>query len=400
MLREGDTLETYGSGNFAFGYFGGLMDAATGLLYVGDGQYYDPSTGRFLTRNANPNSPNPYVPWDPTGAIIGPLGMLALFLGKRKKKSKYDILLFVLAFAVVTGVALSACGGGGGDGSDGGNGNPPTSPPPSDTPSPTDTPPPTPTQPPPAPTNTPDPECLYPQPGSTPVPNDENHLSYGKGGRFYRIFDETPGGWWDRYRDPVAGLYPILITMAFYWETRSLRHNHLFMAAMQESFSRKLWGSYNDYGKDGWAYYLGGREPIRRSIAVLEVYKGNRMALEEILRTTYNTSASDIETVYNAYGASIWSNCDWRSGRNDNRPWEFGNPTEKSPQKLLKELEGKIPSCNGHCTDPKSIYFRDTRLNKEDYYINEEGLKVYRLAFVITPAQGRHFCNNANCVKP
>jgi hypothetical protein len=44
----GDTLETYGSGNFAFGYpsialragFGGLMDAATGLLYVGDGQYY------------------------------------------------------------------------------------------------------------------------------------------------------------------------------------------------------------------------------------------------------------------------------------------------------------------------------------------------------------------------
>ena len=25
------------------------MDAATGLLYVGNGQYYDPATGRFLT---------------------------------------------------------------------------------------------------------------------------------------------------------------------------------------------------------------------------------------------------------------------------------------------------------------------------------------------------------------
>jgi hypothetical protein len=36
----GDTLETYGTGNFAFGYYGGVMDAATGLLYVGNGQYY------------------------------------------------------------------------------------------------------------------------------------------------------------------------------------------------------------------------------------------------------------------------------------------------------------------------------------------------------------------------
>ena len=27
------------------------MDVATGLLYVGNGQYYDPATGRLLTRN-------------------------------------------------------------------------------------------------------------------------------------------------------------------------------------------------------------------------------------------------------------------------------------------------------------------------------------------------------------
>jgi hypothetical protein len=73
----GDTLETYGTGNFSFGYLGGVLDATTGLLYVGNGQYYtctalrsvqcrcDPSTGRFLTRNVNPNSANPYVPWNP-----------------------------------------------------------------------------------------------------------------------------------------------------------------------------------------------------------------------------------------------------------------------------------------------------------------------------------------------
>jgi hypothetical protein len=31
----GDTLETDGTGNFTFGYFGGVLDAATGLLYMG-----------------------------------------------------------------------------------------------------------------------------------------------------------------------------------------------------------------------------------------------------------------------------------------------------------------------------------------------------------------------------
>ncbi len=45
----GEVLDQHGTGNFTFGYFGGLMDAATGLMYVGGGQYYDPATGRFLT---------------------------------------------------------------------------------------------------------------------------------------------------------------------------------------------------------------------------------------------------------------------------------------------------------------------------------------------------------------
>jgi hypothetical protein len=86
------------------------MDAATGLLYVGDGQYYDPSTGRFLTRTAKPNQTNPYLPFDPAGAMLGPLGVLALVLGSKKKKSKYDVLLFVLVFAIISGFTLTACG--------------------------------------------------------------------------------------------------------------------------------------------------------------------------------------------------------------------------------------------------------------------------------------------------
>jgi RHS repeat-associated protein len=109
----GDTLESYGSGTFAFGYFGGLMDAATGLLYVGDGQYYDPSTGRFLTRGARPNSPNPYLPFDPTGALFLPLALVSLVYGRKRRKSKWDILVIVTLLSLSVGMGVAACGGSG-----------------------------------------------------------------------------------------------------------------------------------------------------------------------------------------------------------------------------------------------------------------------------------------------
>jgi RHS repeat-associated protein len=105
----GDTLESYGSGNFTFGYFGGLMDAATGLLYVGDGQYYDPSTGRFLTRGSNPSSPNPYLPFDPTGALFLPLALVSLAYGRKRRKSKWDILVIVTLLGLSAGMGVAAC---------------------------------------------------------------------------------------------------------------------------------------------------------------------------------------------------------------------------------------------------------------------------------------------------
>lgn len=69
------------------------MDAATGLLYVGDGQYYDSSTGRFLTRTTRQNQTNPYLPFDPTGALFAPLGLLAMLGG-------FFFILFFLAQAM------------------------------------------------------------------------------------------------------------------------------------------------------------------------------------------------------------------------------------------------------------------------------------------------------------
>jgi len=106
----GDMLETYGSGNFTFGYFGGVMDAATGLIYVGNGQYYDPSTGRFLTRSVNPDSTNPYVPWNPIGAILGPLALVSLFHTRKKKTGKAGTFLALLLVLGSVGVIIAACG--------------------------------------------------------------------------------------------------------------------------------------------------------------------------------------------------------------------------------------------------------------------------------------------------
>jgi hypothetical protein len=103
---------------------------------------------------------------------------------------------------------------------------------------------------------------------------------------------------------------------------------------------------------------------------------------------------------YDSYGKTIWSSSAWRNGYDYNRPWEFGNPTEKSPPEFLKAMQSPLYSCNGYCTNPKLIYFRDAPLKLDNYDENEETLRVYHYAFVITPAQQKELCGGASCVKP
>lgn len=106
----GDVLNSGGSGIFATGFMGGILDTATGLIYVGDGQYFDPETGRFLTRGNQTETTNPYSPWqgDPTQALVSPLILLALLYGRRKNRTKWDTLLIILVLAGAVGVSLTA----------------------------------------------------------------------------------------------------------------------------------------------------------------------------------------------------------------------------------------------------------------------------------------------------
>jgi RHS repeat-associated protein len=160
----GELLEQSGTGEFTWGYFGGLLDAATGLIYVGGGQYYDPATGRFLTRFANPGAINPYVPLrgNPLGALLGPMALLFLLHRRRKKPGKYDHLFIGLVLVLAFGIGLAACDTGGGTTPPGTSPAPPTTAPPAGggTPAPPATEPPsTPTPPPGSPTPLPLPDC-------------------------------------------------------------------------------------------------------------------------------------------------------------------------------------------------------------------------------------------------
>jgi RHS repeat-associated protein len=104
-------LETAGTGNFTYGYLGGLMDTSTGLLYMGSGQYYDPTTGRFQSRNEKPDQTNPYVPWggNPTGALFTPLALLSLVYSRRKKRGTLDMIIVLMMLGMTLSMSLTAC---------------------------------------------------------------------------------------------------------------------------------------------------------------------------------------------------------------------------------------------------------------------------------------------------
>ncbi|MBI9051628.1 MAG: hypothetical protein JEZ00_19550 [Anaerolineaceae bacterium] len=108
----GDTMEIYGSGMLNLGYLGGVYDAGTGLIYMGNGQYYDPSTGRFLTRGAQQDQSNPYTPWnsDPAGMLIAPLALLALVFGRKKIRTKFDNFTIMLILVITSSASFYVIG--------------------------------------------------------------------------------------------------------------------------------------------------------------------------------------------------------------------------------------------------------------------------------------------------
>jgi RHS repeat-associated protein len=154
----GKAMDISGIGNFDASYIGTLIDATTGLIYIGNGQYYDPETGRFLTRGVFPNNTNPYVPWNPTGLLLGPLGLVSLFSSRKKGKSKGRNRAVLIAILVLAMANLACCHG------------------PSPAPTPTPEPSPSPT---PTPSPVPNPNPIEPPPTPTEPPTEPPHVANG-----------------------------------------------------------------------------------------------------------------------------------------------------------------------------------------------------------------------------
>lgn len=155
----GSPIETDGIGNLNASFIGNLLDMNTGLIYVGNGQYYDPATGRFLTRGVQPNSANPYVPWNPIGAIVAPLGLASVYFSRRKGKPRGIDRLILFLFLLLMFMNLACCNVGTSTQT-----TPPPEPSPTPTPSPTPAPAPSPVTPPsptPGPTNPPPCNCNW-----------------------------------------------------------------------------------------------------------------------------------------------------------------------------------------------------------------------------------------------
>ena len=118
----GKAMDISGLENFDMSYISTLTDFATGLMYIGNGQYFDPETGRFLTRGVNQNSPNPYVPWDPMMTILGPLGLVSANYARKRIKRVAAVgflalfleacgrILLIVAVIILVAITLNACG--------------------------------------------------------------------------------------------------------------------------------------------------------------------------------------------------------------------------------------------------------------------------------------------------
>jgi len=63
-------------------------------------------TGRFLTRDAKPGQSNPYIPYDPIGALVAPLGLLSLYYSRKKNPGKLGMWFVLLIVVGSVGMSL------------------------------------------------------------------------------------------------------------------------------------------------------------------------------------------------------------------------------------------------------------------------------------------------------
>jgi RHS repeat-associated protein len=370
----GDTLSINGKGNLTFGYFGGIMDTATGLLYVGNGQYYDPSTGRFLNHNA-PDPTNPYVPWNTnsSGALIAPLAVLAMIYSRKKgKRSKWDNLIILLVLTMAVSMSLNACSTTIGQ-------TTVTVTPIPQTPNYTVTVT-TPTQTSTyiaTPKGTPLPTVTSTAcpPTPTPLPTVYDGTGQGStywfGKQFYNMLDADKSGFWQNLIPGQPFGMETVVAIVLHYELNVYESDQGARNAVAQAFARRFWQAQKDYGPDGAYWYLGGRDMVR-----LRVNNGT----PGIFPNDYGDYSEAIKLT-----GQIYTNSDWHQGVNWSQPYDWGNPTDQT-RKYLPDFIKALT------TNPIE---RVNSNGNQVYYITPD-----RNFYIVTREQNHVLCNDKSCVSP
>jgi hypothetical protein len=100
----GELWEEAGDGESVYGFLAWQRDGGLGLLY-GNGVYYDPVTGRYLSVSGQGNPYLPYGIFDPSVMFVAPLAFWSAALGGRRRRRRRWWRWVVLG-VVIGGVGL------------------------------------------------------------------------------------------------------------------------------------------------------------------------------------------------------------------------------------------------------------------------------------------------------
>jgi len=216
-------------------------------------------------------------------------------------------------------------------------------------------------------------------------------------GWWWHYMLNTAPGWWNRDGQEHV-TFKTMVGITFGVELGAALQNYEFVAAASEAFARKSWG-------EGFYRFIGGRQSVTMRVNDV-IYPGNpddwTYAGYDPAKFTrqinIDTSAYDIRGVAYKSAADILYSQDWREVVY-NKPYEWGNPTERSPEDFL----GALRDGNEGIGPRQVYYFSEPYIpsgSDSTPFIIVDGLKIYAIEYVVTQEQQFNLCNNASCVSP
>jgi hypothetical protein len=209
---------------------------------------------------------------------------------------------------------------------------------------------------------------------------------------WHYLLDRTPGWWNNHGEEHIKFSDVIAFALAAELSTAVDAYPKIVGYAA---------GAFANKGKgDGFYKMIGSRQSV--FMRVNNALYGSSFPA---IGTPYNFEkfGSRFDEIYdvsgNARNIRMWGDSILRNtGFTDDQrlAYEWGNPTNRSPQKL----KDKLKSFGNMGPDPTEVLYFTNEWNSRTEWYWSGGLKVYELAFVITEAQMGELCGNASCVNP